>query len=165
MTIRPLQVGEIKITIRATDICGVYTDQEFTVESLQCSCEGFCRLKGDSENGKSSAESECVCPKGCSGEKCTDSLPGTRSCHHGYSVINVIWLYLHPFIWNAKECCVSCLELIWMYAHPFIWSAKECYNSCVELIWLHMHPFIWSCLLYTSPSPRDKRQSRMPSSA
>ena len=24
---------------------------------------------------------------------------------------------------------------------------------------------IWNCLLYTSPSPRDKRQSRMPSSA
>ena len=23
----------------------------------------------------------------------------------------------------------------------------------------------WRCLLYTSPSPRDKRQSRMPSSA
>ena len=28
-------------------------------------------------------------------------------------------------------------------------------------------PFVWpyDCLLYTSPSPRDKRQSRMPSSA
>ena len=26
------------------------------------------------------------------------------------------------------------------------------------------HP-AWTCLLYTSPSPRDKRQSRMPSSA
>ena len=25
--------------------------------------------------------------------------------------------------------------------------------------------YIGSCLLYTSPSPRDKRQSRMPSSA
>ena len=25
--------------------------------------------------------------------------------------------------------------------------------------------WLWSCLLYTSPSPRDKRQSRMPSSA
>ena len=25
--------------------------------------------------------------------------------------------------------------------------------------------YIESCLLYTSPSPRDKRQSRMPSSA
>ena len=24
---------------------------------------------------------------------------------------------------------------------------------------------LWACLLYTSPSPRDKRQSRMPSSA
>ena len=27
------------------------------------------------------------------------------------------------------------------------------------------HLFHWNCLLYTSPSPRDKRQSRMPSSA
>ena len=26
-------------------------------------------------------------------------------------------------------------------------------------------PIVWNCLLYTSPSPRDKRQSRMPSSA
>ena len=26
-------------------------------------------------------------------------------------------------------------------------------------------PYLNSCLLYTSPSPRDKRQSRMPSSA
>ena len=26
-------------------------------------------------------------------------------------------------------------------------------------------PLAWACLLYTSPSPRDKRQSRMPSSA
>ena len=31
-------------------------------------------------------------------------------------------------------------------------SVPVCYNDC-------------SCLLYTSPSPRDKRQSRMPSSA
>ena len=30
----------------------------------------------------------------------------------------------------------------------------------------HMHmPTAGTCLLYTSPSPRDKRQSRMPSSA
>ena len=25
--------------------------------------------------------------------------------------------------------------------------------------------FFWSCLLYTSPSPRDRQKSRMPSSA
>ena len=28
-------------------------------------------------------------------------------------------------------------------------------------VWINVYP----CLLYTSPSPRDKRQSRMPSSA
>ena len=27
------------------------------------------------------------------------------------------------------------------------------------------YDFVTNCLLYTSPSPRDKRQSRMPSSA
>ena len=29
----------------------------------------------------------------------------------------------------------------------------------------HLYVASWACLLYTSPSPRDKRQSRMPSSA
>ena len=29
----------------------------------------------------------------------------------------------------------------------------------------HLRVLIKACLLYTSPSPRDKRQSRMPSSA
>ena len=33
-----------------------------------------------------------------------------------------------------------------------------------EDITLHFDPYR-GCLLYTSPSPRDKRQSRMPSSA
>ena len=28
-----------------------------------------------------------------------------------------------------------------------------------------MYPGVWSCLLYTSPSPRDRQKSRMPSSA
>ena len=33
--------------------------------------------------------------------------------------------------------------------------------ACVVCVWLICR----ICLLYTSPSPRDKRQSRMPSSA
>ena len=33
------------------------------------------------------------------------------------------------------------------------------------LAWLWKHSKDYGCLLYTSPSPRDKRQSRMPSSA
>ena len=36
-------------------------------------------------------------------------------------------------------------------------------GSTVKLMLLCPHTYI--CLLYTSPSPRDKRQSRMPSSA
>ena len=44
-------------------------------------------------------------------------------------------------------------------------------NSSVELLAKQAretgvkHVALYDCLLYTSPSPRDKRQSRMPSSA
>ena len=30
---------------------------------------------------------------------------------------------------------------------------------------VYLHDLLWDCLLYTSPSPRDQRGSRMPSSA
>ena len=39
------------------------------------------------------------------------------------------------------------------------------YVSTETLKFLNMEGKIITCLLYTSPSPRDKRQSRMPSSA
>ena len=39
----------------------------------------------------------------------------------------------------------------------------ECYRK--ELFGLEGAIEVKDCLLYTSPSPRDKRQSRMPSSA
>ena len=38
------------------------------------------------------------------------------------------------------------------------------FDSTVGMIGFALVMF-WVCLLYTSPSPRDKRQSRMPSSA
>ena len=34
-----------------------------------------------------------------------------------------------------------------------------------DIAYLNEQATAYSCLLYTSPSPRDKRQSRMPSSA
>ena len=37
--------------------------------------------------------------------------------------------------------------------------------SCSIIVTQHKAQLHHSCLLYTSPSPRDKRQSRMPSSA
>ena len=39
-------------------------------------------------------------------------------------------------------------------------TQRVCFNIVVEV-----RPLSEVCLLYTSPSPRDKRQSRMPSSA
>ena len=41
-------------------------------------------------------------------------------------------------------------ELIWILEHPEIFTAGTSYKDC---------------LLYTSPSPRDRTRSRMPSSA
>ena len=41
---------------------------------------------------------------------------------------------------------------------PTGFNPSETYNA-------RQHPRSLACLLYTSPSPRDKRQSRMPSSA
>ena len=41
----------------------------------------------------------------------------------------------------------------------------EEHNSCIALKQKCQRRSGWTCLLYTSPSPRDKRQSRMPSSA
>ena len=41
------------------------------------------------------------------------------------------------------------------------WTRKKLPSNC-EKLWLYN---ICSCLLYTSPSPRDRTRSRMPSSA
>ena len=38
-------------------------------------------------------------------------------------------------------------------------------QTILEFFENHEHPEIWDCLLYTSPSPRDRTRSRMPSSA
>ena len=44
------------------------------------------------------------------------------------------------------------------------YASRKCSGMCLDAIGPIM-PELIGCLLYTSPSPRDKRQSRMPSSA
>ena len=39
----------------------------------------------------------------------------------------------------------------------------ESYSACINL-YMEAHQY-YCCLLYTSPSPRDRQKSRMPSSA
>ena len=43
----------------------------------------------------------------------------------------------------------------------FLAGDKKSFETCIDIL----NKFGKICLLYTSPSPRDKRQSRMPSSA
>ena len=50
-----------------------------------------------------------------------------------------------------------------------IWAASpldrpQCEGKC-SLVGIKIDPGFMSCLLYTSPSPRDRTRSRMPSSA
>ena len=55
----------------------------------------------------------------------------------------------------------------------FIWGLLDLYETTYDVYFLQtaaklnneLIDHFWDCLLYTSPSPRDKRQSRMPSSA
>ena len=49
------------------------------------------------------------------------------------------------------HCAVSCM------------LARRC--GALDSYQIGILKEVWDCLLYTSPSPRDKRQSRMPSSA
>ena len=42
--------------------------------------------------------------------------------------------------------------------------AREIYERLLSQGWTKTEEF-WTCLLYTSPSPRDRTRSRMPSSA
>ena len=55
--------------------------------------------------------------------------------------------------WCLKE---KCRTLLHSYRNPPIRRAVADLEGAIEMC---------TCLLYTSPSPRDKRQSRMPSSA
>ena len=51
---------------------------------------------------------------------------------------------------KGEKKTVANLQFDMLYDSPYHYTSDE---------------VLFSCLLYTSPSPRDKRQSRMPSSA
>ena len=67
------------------------------------------------------------------------------------------------------------IERVWIFpnfesALQFVNSAgaiceEQDHHADFELGWGRVKAMIWTCLLYTSPSPRDQRGSRMPSSA
>ena len=67
---------------------------------------------------------------------------------------------------KTQILCVIVLIYIYL-AYNYLTNLESC--SCVEGKYAEnvktSEGFIMACLLYTSPSPRDRQKSRMPSSA
>ena len=74
---------------------------------------------------------------------------------------------LHQSVLRSVESLSGDISQIWIATHSFpmlTWLYKKARDKPGEVLFLDM-PEGTSCLLYTSPSPRDQRGSRMPSSA
>ena len=92
--------------------------------------------------------------------------------------LTLVWSYfvddvLDELLTMLKPCAGDCLNVY----DPAQWSAVRWLTalllgvfSALPLMLFHINQFtkpglLPTCLLYTSPSPRDMRRSRMPSSA
>ena len=70
--------------------------------------------------------------------------------------------YRHLFVLNKYEICLEQTQAT--QASGLVQEPEFlCLSGCGQFP--HAGSPAYICLLYTSPSPRDKRQSRMPSSA
>ena len=76
----------------------------------------------------------------------------------GVIISAVLGIFLAPDVnptqWRAPEA----YRIIFLHV-PFAWT------SFLAFTVLFIGSLGWYCLLYTSPSPRDNKASRMPSSA
>ena len=68
---------------------------------------------------------------------------------------------------NAAGFTGTAVARMWGGNVPGLPGYEDAVQMLVGVAALAMFPYaqLYNCLLYTSPSPRDKRQSRMPSSA
>ena len=60
-----------------------------------------------------------------------------------------------PYFFNAAR----------MLDGGYLYELADCYKQAIEAANLKFDCIYGPCLLYTSPSPRDRQKSRMPSSA
>ncbi|XP_066919364.1 von Willebrand factor D and EGF domain-containing protein-like [Clytia hemisphaerica] len=66
------------VRIRATDICGNFSEATYMFESVSCPCE---RLNGAKCGAYPNVT--CQCPKGCIGENCTQDIQGEKCIIEG----------------------------------------------------------------------------------
>ena len=111
----------------------------------------------------------CICGGGALGLVTACVLSSRKDCQ-----LNL--LTAHPTSWQKQIQCVDLEGKIYQGELNLVTSNAEeaVINSDIILLCLpgflieqtlqQIQPYI-TCLLYTSPSPRDQRGSRMPSSA
>ena len=81
--------------------------------------------------------------------------------------IAVVWCLFSSCLLSSKACYASeQMSTAAMLSPAIVVSApKRAFSPIDPLGYDEFKKHYQACLLYTSPSPRDKRQSRMPSSA
>ena len=123
----------------------VYLDRQ----SIQCSNKGISYLKLDRSGDKWNYKYDC-----CSVSYSRSSV----SCYYKDTGFNkdgggdAVYLDRHTIQCNSDRDFITYIKLKRNSGHNKVRYDYKCCGINV-------------CLLYTSPSPRDKRQSRMPSSA
>ena len=81
-----------------------------------------------------------------------------------YPLVGRLWCAICPFmVWGQiAQKLTPWRKKSWPHGDMDRWGAPVlAAGFAVILLWEE----VWNCLLYTSPSPRDRQKSRMPSSA
>ena len=109
---------------------------------------------------------------------------GHFSTKHQEKIVDFSIINMDTIFWSVLAGVLGCL-FMYLAARKATSGVPGRFQAAVEMIVemvdnqaksivhgdrtfiapLALTVFVWVCLLYTSPSPRDKRQSRMPSSA
>ena len=76
------------------------------------------------------------------------------------------WIY-SPNTYENLGSTIASFAIVYVIGLTLVWyiDGFGLKRSLRDPEYRHLRREVRSCLLYTSPSPRDKRQSRMPSSA
>ena len=84
-----------------------------------------------------------------------------RSSGPGRHVEAISWDYDIPFVPWMILAYMSVYVLLALTVVVLVWRGEPWRLTVFLLAFV----LLWGCLLYTSPSPRDRQKSRMPSSA
>ena len=105
----------------------------------------------------------------------TDERPLSQGIYDAYTKLNLRYSMNAPLtVWDEKNTGTNLPAQIELYAdtapghentYKFLFMAKGGGSANKSYLYQETKAILNPCLLYTSPSPRDRTRSRMPSSA